>query len=123
LIEAMRGDTKLQMATLATPIHDASQNEDSNVVKVVCAQNGNALYFSRHAIPFVRDSGESSTRLRHLGVYAYELGWLRQMASLAPTPLETQEKLEQLRALEHGVAVRVLTVEDVVSIAIDTPQI
>ena len=131
LFDAMKDNVNLKMATLAAPIDNINKIDDSNVVKVVCAQNGNALYFSRCSVPFVRDEiaeknaeTSSSTRrhLRHLGVYAYEANWLLEMALLAPTPLEESEKLEQLRALEHGVAIRVLVVKDVVSIAIDTPE-
>lgn len=122
LFDAMKDDTNLQMATLATPTINSSQIDDNNVVKVVCAKNGDALYFSRCSIPFERDEPFSAkVKLRHLGVYAYDANWLLQMAQLPPTPLEECEKLEQLRALEHGVAIRVLEVQDVISIAIDTP--
>jgi 3-deoxy-manno-octulosonate cytidylyltransferase (CMP-KDO synthetase) len=120
LIDVMQSDESLQMATLATPLPE-HLTSDPNVVKVVCAQNGNALYFSRLPIPFARD-GETVTRLRHLGVYAYRADWLLQMANLPSTPLEETEKLEQLRALESGVAIRVITVENVIDIAIDTPE-
>jgi 3-deoxy-manno-octulosonate cytidylyltransferase (CMP-KDO synthetase) len=101
-----------------------AQLDDANIVKVVTAQNGDALYFSRLPIPFERDAGTTtSTRyLRHLGVYAYAADWLLKMAQLPPTPLEQTEKLEQLRALENGVHLRVLEVDDVVNIAIDTLQ-
>ncbi len=119
LIEAMQSEN-LQMATLATPLLEHLTG-DTNVVKVVCAQNGDALYFSRLPIPFARD-GESVPRLRHLGVYAYRAPWLLKMADLPSTPLEEMEKLEQLRALESGVAIRVIVVENVVDIAIDTPE-
>jgi 3-deoxy-manno-octulosonate cytidylyltransferase (CMP-KDO synthetase) len=111
------------MATLATRLESADTN-DANVVKVVVAQNGDALYFSRLPIPFAREAKnqEHLPRLRHLGVYAYESNWLLQMANLPPSPLEEIEKLEQLRALENGVPIRVVVVEDVVPIAIDTPE-
>jgi 3-deoxy-manno-octulosonate cytidylyltransferase (CMP-KDO synthetase) len=119
LIEAMRADTTLKMATLATPL--APEREaDPNVVKVVCDGAGHALYFSRLPIPFEREAGDFA-RLRHLGIYAYEANWLLAMAGLAPTPLERAESLEQLRALEHGVRIRVLVVDEVAPIAIDTP--
>jgi 3-deoxy-manno-octulosonate cytidylyltransferase (CMP-KDO synthetase) len=122
LIEAMRADTSLPMATLATPIVDKSQIDDPNVVKVVLDANEEALYFSRCSIPFVRDEGENAPqKLRHLGVYAYQSDWLLQMAQLPPTPLENLEKLEQLRALENGKRIKVISVPDVISIAIDTP--
>jgi 3-deoxy-manno-octulosonate cytidylyltransferase (CMP-KDO synthetase) len=121
LIEAMQSDPSLQMATLATPLPE-QLTDDPNVVKVVCAQDGNALYFSRLPIPFARDGALQTPRLRHLGVYAYSANWLLKMANLPSTPLEETEKLEQLRALENGAAIRVVTVDDVVDIAIDTPE-
>lgn len=120
LIEAMQSDASLQMATLATPL-PKPLTDDPNVVKVVCAANGDALYFSRLPIPFSREGEPETPRLRHLGVYAYRAPWLLKMADLPSTPLEETEKLEQLRALENGVAIRVVVVEDVVDIAIDTP--
>ena len=122
LIAAMQSRSTL-MATLATPL-DAEDTHDANVVKVVAGANGNALYFSRLPIPFARESADQSTqpRLRHLGVYAYEANWLLEMAALPPSPLENIEKLEQLRALENGTNIRVVEVENVIPIAIDTPE-
>ena len=122
LIAAMR-DRSTLMATLATPL-DAEDTHDTNVVKVVAGVNGNALYFSRLPIPLARENADQSTqpRLRHLGVYAYEANWLLKMASLPPSPLENIEKLEQLRALENGTNIRVVQVENVIPIAIDTPE-
>ena len=120
LIGLMRGEPDLKMATLVTPL-DAAQAEDPNVVKAVVSQHKRALYFSRAAIPYNREGGQIA-RFRHLGVYAYEAKWLQEMAALPPSPLEEIEKLEQLRALEAGVAIGVAVVEGVVPIAIDTPQ-
>ena len=109
LARTMLEDETLQMATLAVPL-DATLVDNPNFVKVVCDRNGRALYFSRARIPFGRD-GAHDNYWRHLGVYAYDARWLLQMAALEPTPLERIEKLEQLRALEHGVALQVLAVE------------
>ena len=120
LIDLMTRDPDLKMATLVTPLLDAAQIADPNVVKAVVSGRNRALYFSRAAIPFDRDNAEI-VRLRHLGVYAYEATWLLEMAALPPSNLEEIEKLEQLRALEAGVEVGVVTVENVVPIAIDTP--
>ncbi len=125
LIDAMRADASLQMATCATPLRDDNQFRDPNFVKVVLAKNGDALYFSRAPIPHQRDANNASTRapvLRHMGLYAYRADWLLEMARLPPTPLEQCEVLEQLRALENGVAIRVLEVEKASDIAIDTPH-
>ena len=106
------------MATLATALESAQQLFDPNCVKVVCDQRGSALYFSRDPIPWARDAftNDHTTLvagvpvLRHIGMYAYRAGFLRQFTGLASTPLERAESLEQLRALEHGfrIAVRVL---------------
>jgi len=96
------------MATLAAP---ASPKDlaDTNVVKVVTDLTGRALYFSRAAIPFCRDGGEPAA-LRHIGIYGYSRQTLIRLAELEPSPLERQESLEQLRALENGIAIRVLQV-------------
>lgn len=120
LLDLMNEQSDLKMATLATPLLDAARLVDPNVVKVVVSRQNRALYFSRAPIPFPRE-GTGVVPLRHLGIYAYEAGWLAQMASLSPSPLEETESLEQLRALEHGVAIGVAVVENVVPIAIDTP--
>ncbi len=122
LLNAMH-DENTRMGTLATPL-EAADTDDTNVVKVVAGQNGDALYFSRLSIPFGRGEEEQSSvpRLRHLGVYAYEANWLLEMAQLPPSPLENIEKLEQLRALENGTPIRVVQVKNVVPIAIDTPH-
>lgn len=120
LIDLMSDET-LQMATLATPILESALESDPNVVKVAVSSQNRALYFSRSPIPHDRDK-TGAKLLRHLGIYAYDARWLLEMASLAPSPLEEIEKLEQLRALEHGVPIGVAIVHDVVPIAIDTPQ-
>jgi len=97
------------MATLAHAIHDPADFVNPNVVKVVTDQAGYALYFSRAPIPWPRDAfaaGEAMPHelgaLRHIGLYAYRAGFLRTYASLAPSPLERHEMLEQLRVLWHG---------------------
>lgn len=120
LIELMARETDLRMATLVTPLQPA-QTADPNVVKAVVAHNNRALYFSRAAVPFDREN-IGAPRFRHLGIYAYEAAWLLEMAALPPSPLEEIEKLEQLRALEAGVSIGIAVVENVVPIAIDTPE-
>ena len=100
------------MATAATPFPAGADVNDPNLVKVVTGVGGRALYFSRSPIPFRRDptsSGHPAYYL-HLGIYAYRREFLLRFASWAPTPLEQTEKLEQLRVLEHGGTIRVLTV-------------
>lgn len=89
------------MATLATRM-DAAEADDPNRVKVVLDADGRAMYFSRAKIPHDRDAAGNVVYLLHLGVYAYRAGYVKAFAALPPTPAEQAEKLEQLRALEHG---------------------
>jgi 3-deoxy-manno-octulosonate cytidylyltransferase (CMP-KDO synthetase) len=106
----LHGRPDAQMATLCTPIHDLVEYMDPNVVKVVAREDGSALYFSRAPIPWHRESAPaglaSQTRcrdaLRHIGLYAYRAGALRTLADTPACPLETIERLEQLRALWLG---------------------
>jgi 3-deoxy-D-manno-octulosonate cytidylyltransferase len=96
------------VATLAHRIDDSADFMNPNVVKVVADARGLALYFSRAPIPWPRDAMAAGTpaslpqALRHIGLYAYRAGFLRTYASLAPSPLESIEMLEQLRVLWHG---------------------
>lgn len=135
LIERLERTDEM-MATAATPFPVGANPADPNLVKVVVALDGRAIYFSRAAIPFARDaafSGDSSPPTQdatgpaapsynlHLGIYAYRREFLLEFASWAPTPLERIEKLEQLRALEHGRAIGVLKVRRATH-GIDTPE-
>ncbi len=105
---AMSADASVQMATLATPIVDQFEWTNPNKVKVVCGADGNALYFSRSPIPHAREGGMPEGALRHIGVYAYRRDFLMKFAALPMGVLERLEKLEQLRALEHGYAIKVV---------------
>lgn len=107
------------MATLATPAA-AGDLHDPDTVKVVLDRRGHALYFSRAPIPFPRNP-DGAPALRHLGLYGYRRETLLRLAGLSPTPLERSESLEQLRALEHGVRIRVLEVDDAAT-GIDTEE-
>lgn len=101
------------IATLATPVESLADFLDPNVVKVVTADDGAALYFSRAPIPWVRDgapAGLASQQawdgaLRHVGLYAYRVGALARITTMSPSPLEQFEKLEQLRALQAGLRI------------------
>lgn len=108
LIAPMRADETIAMATLATPIIDSLEWNNPSVVKVVCGADGNALYFSRSPIPHARDGGMPKQALRHIGVYAYRRDFLMKFTALPQGVLEQVEKLEQLRALEHGYTIRVV---------------
>jgi 3-deoxy-manno-octulosonate cytidylyltransferase (CMP-KDO synthetase) len=97
---------EVEVATLAVACSPL-EVEDPNAVKVVTAQDGRALYFSRAAIPFDRDKAGFSGYRKHLGIYAYRKAALERFAALRPSPLERAERLEQLRLLENGVAIYV----------------
>jgi 3-deoxy-manno-octulosonate cytidylyltransferase (CMP-KDO synthetase) len=116
---ALLEDSDAPMATLAAPL-TSEQADDPNKVKVVLDGRGRALYFSRSKIPFDRDRSGQVRYLLHLGIYAYRVGFLKTFAALAPTAAEQAEKLEQLRALEHGYAIAVAVV-DYRGLGIDTP--
>ena len=118
------------MATLATPVADAATLFDPNAVKLVRAGNGDALYFSRAPIPWAREAFAANRDalpagdawLRHVGIYAYRVGFLRAFAALPPSPLERIESLEQLRALEHGHRIAVALAPEEFPPGIDTPE-
>ena len=105
-LAAHPGDPVVTLATPAT----ADEMGNPNAVKVVLAKDGSALYFSRSPIPYRRQEGAAAP-LKHLGIYGYQREALLRLASLAPTPLERSESLEQLRALENGIPIRVLVLE------------
>jgi 3-deoxy-manno-octulosonate cytidylyltransferase (CMP-KDO synthetase) len=101
----------LEMSTLGRRFEDEHEFKNPNIVKAVIGRDGYALYFSRAPVPFHRATGNSgvpASAFRHIGIYAYRRATLLRLASLAPTPLEDLESLEQLRALEHGVRIRVV---------------
>jgi 3-deoxy-manno-octulosonate cytidylyltransferase (CMP-KDO synthetase) len=108
------------MTTLACPLTDSAGWEDPNVVKVVCDREGYALYFSRSPIPHVAE-GEPVDGLHHLGLYAFTRETVLRFPSLEQTPLERTERLEQLRALEHGIPIRVCATEQAV-LEVNTPE-
>jgi 3-deoxy-manno-octulosonate cytidylyltransferase (CMP-KDO synthetase) len=133
VITPLLSDPMLQMSTVCVAISDRSEYDNPNVVKVVKDRTGRALYFSRAPIPHIREglleggphpvpvgSGFSRT-YKHIGLYGYRRTFLLKFATLAQTPLERAESLEQLRALEHGY--RIQTVETRSdSIGVDIPD-
>jgi 3-deoxy-manno-octulosonate cytidylyltransferase (CMP-KDO synthetase) len=113
-----------EMATAATPFPAGADPANPNLVKVVLTLDGRAMYFSRSVIPHRRDAGEKApgpTYYLHLGIYAYRRDFLLKYTAWEPTPAELAEKLEQLRALEHGAAIHVVKVERATG-GIDTPE-
>lgn len=101
------GDPLVTLAAAARP----DELDNPNAVKVVLSLAGYALYFSRSRIPYPRQEEGGFRPLKHIGIYGYQTEALLRLAGLAPTPLERSESLEQLRALENGIAIRVLRVE------------
>lgn len=111
------------IATLVTPFASNDNPSDPNSVKVVLGREMQALYFSRSPIPFIRDAGRSENNpyLKHIGLYGYRTGVLKEISSLSSTPLEESESLEQLRWLENGYLIRA-GMTKFKSIGIDTPD-
>lgn len=117
---------KARMATLAVPLQHATEISNPNVVKVVTDQNGYALYFSRAAIPFDRDS-KFSLQLtehyrRHIGIYAYRAGFILDYVQWPASTLEQIECLEQLRVLWQGESIHVDTALEIPPVGVDTPD-
>jgi 3-deoxy-manno-octulosonate cytidylyltransferase (CMP-KDO synthetase) len=108
------------MSTACHPVHDQVSLENPNVVKVVLDAAGYALYFSRSRIPFPREA--VGTCYRHAGIYGYRNEFLQKFSSLAPSPPEQAEALEQLRALWHGYRIAVAVSEAEIPPGVDTPQ-
>jgi 3-deoxy-manno-octulosonate cytidylyltransferase (CMP-KDO synthetase) len=119
---------KSEMSTAAAAIRDPNEYDNPNVVKVVVNRSGEALYFSRRTIPYLRDVASlaplqqltSFPFLKHLGIYGYKRETLLRLVRFPVSPLEAAEKLEQLRALENGISISVVTV-DYESIGVDVP--
>jgi len=120
LARALQDDPALGMVTAANPIMSSADIRNPNVVKVVTELSGRALCFSRSAIPHDRDGRGGIKYLRHQGIYGYRRKVLLDFVKWKPTPLEQAEKLEQLRALEHGVAIGVIVVKRA-SVGVDVP--
>lgn len=124
------------MGTAAHPIASPADYRNPNVVKVVCDAKGLASYFSRAPIPFSRDHADEAwwetaaataghagfAPLRHIGIYSYRAGFLREFPRLSPAPTEAMEQLEQLRALWHGHRIAVHLTPDAPGAGVDTPE-
>ncbi|MGA2863482.1 MAG: 3-deoxy-manno-octulosonate cytidylyltransferase [Verrucomicrobiota bacterium] len=117
-----------EMSTAATPLKDTAEYDNPNIVKVVVNAAGRALYFSRRTIPYLREAASRSVGeqlaafpfLKHLGIYGYRRATLLRLVQWPVSPLEAAEKLEQLRALENGIAIAVVQV-DYESVGVDVP--
>ena len=117
------------MSTAAAPLTKTEELDNPNVVKVVVNAAGRALYFSRRTIPYLREAASRSASeqlaafpfLKHLGLYGYRREALLRLVKFPVSPLESAEKLEQLRALENGIAIAVVRV-DYDSVGVDVPE-
>ena len=133
-VDALREDAEADISTLSLPLVSAAEMLAPSVVKVVTDSRGYALYFSRAPIPHVRrgasadplasaeDAVARGLARKHVGLYAYRRPALLRFASLPPSSLEEAEGLEQLRALHHGLRIRVVPVEGGSGVAVDTPE-
>lgn len=135
VVHTLAQRTSAAIATAAHPITDAAELWSPHAVKVVCDRQGYALYFSRAPIPYARDAfstlrpgaaphaiPEGLPALRHIGLYAYRVGFLRTYAALAPAPIERFESLEQLRAVWHGHRIAVAVTAVAPPPGVDTPE-
>ena len=122
---ALHNRPEVEMATVAQPIGDLAQYQDSHVVKVVVDRDGFALYFSRAAIPAHRDGSSSlpsQPPLHHFGLYAYRAALLKRFVEWEPAPLELSESLEQLRVLYNGARIYVVIAEEALGHGVDTEE-
>ncbi len=125
---ALEADAGAAIATACHPLESAAEFFNPNVVKLVMGADGRALYFSRAPIPWARDAFAAGRdalpaglpAYRHIGLYAYRAGFLKRYSSLAPSPLEQWEALEQLRAMAHGFPIRVMVLDHAPPAGVDT---
>jgi 3-deoxy-manno-octulosonate cytidylyltransferase (CMP-KDO synthetase) len=126
--EALKSLPQADMASAVAPIESLAEFLDPSCVKALRARDGRALYFSRAPVPWPRDhtaAGQPARfagAWRHIGIYAYRVRTLLQFAAWPPTPLEETEKLEQLRALEHGLRIHLVTLSEAPPAGVDTPE-
>ena len=122
LVEVMLKARDWDMATAATPVLTADELGKPSVVKVVSGEQGQALYFSRSVIPYVRDLAPAGlVHWRHVGIYAYRRAFLDRLVATPPCGLELAEKLEQLRALHLGARIKVVETQEI-GLGVDTPE-
>ncbi|OME86476.1 MULTISPECIES: 3-deoxy-manno-octulosonate cytidylyltransferase [Paenibacillus] len=121
LIQSFKDTPDLQMATFKSKIIDSRDVDDPNVVKVITNSDGKAIYFSRSPIPYNRDMRDDVAYYKHIGVYAYKKSFLSDFVKLQQSSLELSESLEQLRALENGISIKVVETDHIL-ISVDTPE-
>ena len=121
VVEPMQIDPAIEMGTAARRLREDAELHNPNMVKVVSDQRGFAMYFSRAPIPYGRDRSAVDEARIHVGLYVYRRETLLRLARLAPSRLEQLESLEQLRALENGIRIRVVDTE-YTSTEVNTPE-
>lgn len=119
--DLLSGDARADLATLYRPLSTRGEFHDPNVVKLVFDADGYALYFSRSPIPWQDGRAGAPAAFRHVGLYAYRVGFLKRFSAAAPSPAERCERLEQLRALHFGARIRVAEALCEIPPGIDTP--
>ena len=127
--KALHDSSSAAIATVGVALSHEADIQNPNIVKIVHNHLGEALYFSRAPIPYLRDSGSSVnpaqrlvTCLRHIGLYAYQSHFLSAFTSLLPAPIELAESLEQLRALWHGYKIQIMQSHEAPPAGVDTPR-
>jgi 3-deoxy-manno-octulosonate cytidylyltransferase (CMP-KDO synthetase) len=120
MVEVLASEPESDIATACHPVGSEEEFNNPNIVKVVLDGRGRALYFSRSPIPSGAWQSEQAVACRHVGIYAYRKESLLRFTSLEPSTLEKTEKLEQLRALENGMTIRVI-VTDRLTLGVDVP--
>jgi len=126
LVASCFKDTKVQIATLFKKITKEEELFDTNVVKVITDVFGDAIYFSRQTIPYIRGQKletwiQKPIHFKHIGIYGYQATILEEIVALEPTPLEEAESLEQLRWIENGYSIKVKET-DIESFGVDVPE-
>ena len=120
-VKPLLEDSTVEMSTISRPFLSIEEFRNPNVVKVVTNSRGDALYFSRAAIPCSRETGLPAPARAHVGLYVYRRETLLKLAALPAAPLEIVESLEQLRALAHGIRIRVVETKHAAA-GVDTPE-
>lgn len=125
-LSEMMMETDSEMGTVVTPLRLDEQLQNPNVVKVICNENNEAVFFSRAPVPFDRDKNQSvlqkKVSLKHVGIYAYKVNALKKITAHKPCDWEIVEKLEQLRALYLGIKIKVILWDQELPQGIDTPK-
>jgi len=122
LIELFKNNPLVEMGTVVVLSDRSKIATNPNIVKAILAKDSSALYFSRSEIPYIRESGKEFPIYKHLGIYGYRKNTLKRLVSLPQSDLEKCEMLEQLRALENGIKIYAVVLQEDFGVGIDTPE-